>query len=111
MSVAACRLLAERGLRPDVVAGHSLGEYSAHVAAGTFAFADAVRTVHHRGRYMQEAVPVGVGAMAAMLGLDDEAVRAACDGGRRGRGGEPGEPQRARPGRDRRTRGGGGARR
>ncbi len=79
MSVAACRLLEQRGLRPDVVAGHSLGEYSAHVAAGTFTFADAVRTVHLRGRYMQEAVPVGVGAMAAVLGLDDEAVRAACD--------------------------------
>ena len=48
-------------MRPALVAGHSLGEYSAHVAAGTFAFADAVRTVHHRGRYMQEAVPVGDG--------------------------------------------------
>lgn len=79
VSVAACRLLEERGLRPDVVAGHSLGEYSAHVAAGTFSFADAVRTVHHRGRYMQEAVPVGVGAMAAILGLDEDAVRVACD--------------------------------
>jgi [acyl-carrier-protein] S-malonyltransferase len=78
-SVAACRLLETRGLRPAIVAGHSLGEYSAHVAAGTFAFADAVRTVHHRGRYMQEAVPVGVGAMAAVLGLDEAAVRAACD--------------------------------
>jgi [acyl-carrier-protein] S-malonyltransferase len=79
MSVAAYRLLDERGLRPDVVAGHSLGEYSAHVAAGTFAFADAVRVVHHRGRYMQEAVPIGAGAMAAVLGLDEDGVRAACD--------------------------------
>ncbi|MGE0362047.1 MAG: ACP S-malonyltransferase [Vicinamibacterales bacterium] len=79
VSVAACRLLDERGLRPDVVAGHSLGEYSAHVAAGTFSFADAVRTVRHRGRYMQEAVPVGAGAMAAVLGLDEAAVQAACD--------------------------------
>jgi [acyl-carrier-protein] S-malonyltransferase len=79
VSVAAFRLLDERGLRPAVVAGHSLGEYSAHVAAGTFSFADAVRTVHHRGRYMQEAVPVGAGAMAAVLGLDEAAVQAACD--------------------------------
>ncbi len=79
VSVAAWRVLDARGLRPDVVAGHSLGEYSAHVAAGTLAFADAVRLVHHRGRYMQEAVPVGHGAMAAILGLDEDAVRAACD--------------------------------
>lgn len=78
MSVAACRLLESRGYRPDVVAGHSLGEYSAHVAAGTFAFADAVRLVHHRGRYMQEAVPVGTGAMAAVLGADDALVALAC---------------------------------
>ena len=79
VSVAACRLLEAHGVRPAIVAGHSLGEYSAHVAAGTLSFADAVRTVHHRGRYMQEAVPVGDGAMAAVLGLDEEAVRAACD--------------------------------
>jgi [acyl-carrier-protein] S-malonyltransferase len=79
VSVAACRLLEAHGVRPAIVAGHSLGEYSAHVAAGTFSFADAVRTVHHRGRYMQEAVPVGDGAMAAILGLDEDAVRAACD--------------------------------
>ena len=78
VSVAACRLLESRGIRPDIVAGHSLGEYSAHVAAGTFAFADAVRTVRRRGRYMQEAVPVGTGAMAAILGLDREGVAAAC---------------------------------
>jgi [acyl-carrier-protein] S-malonyltransferase len=78
VSVAACRLLEHRGIRPSIVAGHSLGEYSAHVAAGTFSFADAVRTVHHRGRFMQEAVPAGEGAMAAILGLDEDGVRAAC---------------------------------
>ena len=69
-SVAAWRVLNEKGLKPNFVAGHSLGEYSAHVAAGTFTFADAVRTVRNRGKYMQEAVPVGVGAMAAILGMD-----------------------------------------
>jgi [acyl-carrier-protein] S-malonyltransferase len=68
-SVAAWRVLQEKGLKPDFAAGHSLGEYSAHVAAGTLAFTDAVRTVRNRGRYMQEAVPVGVGAMAAILGM------------------------------------------
>jgi [acyl-carrier-protein] S-malonyltransferase len=78
VSVAASRLLASHGLRPDVVAGHSLGEYSAHVAAGTFAFADAVRIVHHRGQYMQEAVPVGTGAMAAILGADEALAAQAC---------------------------------
>ncbi len=104
VSVAACRLLEAHGVRPAIVAGHSLGEYSAHVAAGTFGFADAVRTVHHRGRYMQEAVPVGEGAMAAILGLDEDAVRAACDEAANGRGGEPGEPECPRPGGDCRTR-------
>jgi [acyl-carrier-protein] S-malonyltransferase len=79
MSVAVCRLLAERGLAPAFVAGHSLGEYSAHVAAGTFDFADAVRLVRNRGRYMQEAVPVGEGAMAAILGLDEAGVIRACE--------------------------------
>ena len=59
-----------------MAAGHSLGEYSAHVAAGTLTFADAVRTVRRRGRYMQEAVPVGAGAMAAILGLDGDRGRA-----------------------------------
>jgi [acyl-carrier-protein] S-malonyltransferase len=78
VSVAACRLLASRGFAPDFVAGHSLGEYSAHVCAGTMAFADAVRTVRRRGRYMQEAVPVGQGAMAAVIGLDADAVARAC---------------------------------
>lgn len=77
-SVAAFRLLESRGVRPAMVAGHSLGEYSAHVAAGTFAFADAVRIVHHRGQYMQEAVPVGEGAMAAILGGDEALVAQAC---------------------------------
>lgn len=78
MSVAVCRLLAERGLAPSFVAGHSLGEYSAHVAAGTLQFADAVRLVRSRGRYMQEAVPAGQGAMAAILGLDEAGVNQAC---------------------------------
>src|SRR6202158_1627962 len=68
-SVAAWRVLQQKGLKPDFVAGHSLGEYSAHVAAGTLTFTDAVLTVRNRGRYMQEAVPVGVGAMAAILGM------------------------------------------
>jgi [acyl-carrier-protein] S-malonyltransferase len=73
-SVAALRVLQEKGINPAYVAGHSLGEYSAHVAAGTLSFADAVRTVRNRGKYMQEAVPVGVGAMAAILGMPLEAV-------------------------------------
>ena len=77
-SVAAWRVLKEKGLTPAFVAGHSLGEYSAHVAAGTLDFADAVRTVRMRGKYMQEAVPVGVGAMAAILGMDMEKVAAVC---------------------------------
>jgi len=75
-SVAAWRVLQEKGLKPDFVAGHSLGEYSAHVAAGTLTFADAVRTVRNRGKYMQEAVPVGVGAMAAILGMALDKVSA-----------------------------------
>lgn len=76
-SIAIYRALESR-CRPALVAGHSLGEYSAHVAAGTIAFADAVRIVRHRGRYMQEAVPVGTGAMAAILGLDAARVEEAC---------------------------------
>ena len=72
-------ILGAHGLQPSFVAGHSLGEYSANVVAGTFAFADAVRVVQRRGRYMQEAVPVGVGAMAAILGLDADGVRRACE--------------------------------
>jgi len=78
VSTAACRLLASKGIAPAFVAGHSLGEYSANVAAGTFAFADALRLVRNRGRYMQEAVPVGTGAMAAILGLDAARVAQAC---------------------------------
>jgi [acyl-carrier-protein] S-malonyltransferase len=79
-SIAAYRVLEAEGLaaRAAFVAGHSLGEYSANVAAGTFAFADAVRTVRRRGGYMQEAVAVGTGAMAAILGLDAEKVAQAC---------------------------------
>lgn len=84
-SIAAWRVLEEKGMKPAFVAGHSLGEYSAHVAAGTLTFADAVRTVRNRGKYMQEAVPVGVGAMAAILGMPLEKVTAVCseaaDGG------------------------------
>jgi [acyl-carrier-protein] S-malonyltransferase len=68
----------ESGLRPAYVAGHSLGEYSALVAAGALSFADAVRTVRQRGAFMQEAVPVGVGAMAAILGLDTVELEAVC---------------------------------
>jgi len=78
MSVAVLKLVESRGVRAAFVAGHSLGEYSAHVAAGTLSFADALRTVRARGRYMQEAVPVGAGAMAAILGLDEDAVARAC---------------------------------
>jgi [acyl-carrier-protein] S-malonyltransferase len=79
VSVAAWRLLESMGLQPAWMAGHSLGEYSAHVAAGTFSFADALRIVRARGRYMQQAVPVGRGAMAAILGLDGDAVERACE--------------------------------
>jgi [acyl-carrier-protein] S-malonyltransferase len=78
VSVAAYRLVKQRGLSPDFVAGHSLGEYSAHVAAGTLSFADALRTVRNRGKYMQEAVPVGVGAMAAILGMELSNVQTIC---------------------------------
>ena len=79
VSVAAQRVLAARGIEPALVAGHSLGEYSANVAAGTMGFADAVRVVRRRGQYMQEAVPVGAGAMAAILGLDGDEVARACE--------------------------------
>ncbi|MFZ0760932.1 MAG: ACP S-malonyltransferase [Candidatus Sulfotelmatobacter sp.] len=77
-SIAALRVLQTAVPKPGFVAGHSLGEYSAHVASGTMSFADAVRTVRERGKYMQEAVPVGVGAMAAILGMDLERVAAVC---------------------------------
>jgi [acyl-carrier-protein] S-malonyltransferase len=88
-SVATYRVLSEKGIKPNFVAGHSLGEYSAHVAAGTFSFADAVRTVRNRGKYMQEAVPVGVGAMAAILGLDLDKVTAICTDAAQGEVCEP----------------------
>ena len=77
-SVAAYRVLAEKGVRPDFVAGHSLGEFSALVAAGALEFADAVRLVRRRGEYMQSAVPEGVGAMAAILGLAPVQVAELC---------------------------------
>lgn len=78
VSTAAARVLEEKGVAPQFVAGHSLGEYSAHVAAGTLEFADAVRTVRNRGRYMQEAVPAGEGAMAAVLGMPLEQLVEVC---------------------------------
>src|SRR5271170_6695632 len=78
VSVAVYRVLAENGLNPDFVAGHSLGEYSALVAAGALKFSDAVQLVRKRGTYMQEAVPAGVGAMAAIMGLSPAVVADAC---------------------------------
>jgi len=78
-SVAAFRVLQEKGIAPQYVAGHSLGEYSAHVAAGTIEFADTVRTVNKRGRYMQEAVPAGKGAMAAILAMSLDELKKVCD--------------------------------
>ena len=77
-SIAVFRILEQRGIRPDFVAGHSLGEYSALVVAGALRLSDAAVLVRHRGRYMQEAVPVGVGAMAAILGLNAQEVEAIC---------------------------------
>ncbi len=79
MSIAVVRVLKEKGITPQYVAGHSLGEYSAHVAAGTFSFADAVRAVRKRGQYMQEAVPAGQGAMAAVLGMSIDALQDVCN--------------------------------
>ena len=77
-SVAAAAACAEHGIRPSIAAGHSLGEYSALVVAGALRFADAVRIVRRRGEFMQEAVPVGVGAMAAILGLGLDVVEGVC---------------------------------
>src|ERR1039457_2042143 len=74
VSVAAWRVLQSKGITPSYVVGHSLGVYSANVAAGTLSFADAVKTVRNRGKYIQEAVPVGVGAMAAIINLAAEQV-------------------------------------
>jgi [acyl-carrier-protein] S-malonyltransferase len=78
VSVAATRVLVDKGIVPAFAAGHSLGEYSAHVAAGTLKFADAVRTVRDRGRYMQQAVAAGQGAMAAILGLPANLIDQIC---------------------------------
>src|SRR3979490_2125088 len=78
VSIAAARVLAERGVQPVFAAGHRLGEYSAHVVANPRPFADAVRTVRSRGRYMQQAVPPGEGAMAAILGLPSDRISELC---------------------------------
>src|SRR5262244_644331 len=83
-SVAATRALFEKGVKPDFVAGHSLGEYSALVAAGALGLSDAARLVRRRGELMQEAVPVGVGAMAAILGIDAAKVTEACEAAAQG---------------------------
>jgi [acyl-carrier-protein] S-malonyltransferase len=79
VSMAAYRVLASRGIEPQLAAGHSLGEYTACAAAGLMSFADAIRALRSRGQFMQEAVPEGDGAMAAVLGLNADAVRAACE--------------------------------
>lgn len=84
VSTAACRVLQEKGVVPQFVAGHSLGEYSAHVAAATLSFADALRAVHNRGKYMQEAVPAGQGAMAAILGFPFHQLQQVCQEAARG---------------------------
>jgi len=86
-SIAVFRVLRERGLQFDVAAGHSLGEWTALVAAGALPLRDAVKLTHLRGTYMQEAVPVGQGAMAAVMGLDLAAVKAVC-----AKASQPGEP-------------------
>ncbi len=108
VSVAACRLAVSHGVTAAFAAGHSLGEYSAHVAAGTLSFADALRTVRRRGQFMQEAVPVGEGAMSAILGADADTVGAGVRRGARGACGPgrfAGQPERAGAGRHRRARG------
>jgi len=79
VSAAAAAVLAERGVQPDLVAGHSLGEYSALVCAGALSAADAARSVRARGTFMQEAVPAGQGAMSAVLGLEAARVKALCE--------------------------------
>lgn len=78
-SVACLEVLKEKGIKPDVVAGLSLGEYTAHVAAGSMSFEDAVKLVRKRGKYMQEAVPVGMGTMAAIIGLEQQDVIECCE--------------------------------
>src|ERR1700757_4735036 len=87
VSIAAQRVLVEKGITPGYVAGHSLGEYSADVAAGVLSFADAVCTVRSRGQFMQEAVPAGEGAMAAVLGMSSEDAAKACADAARESGG------------------------
>jgi [acyl-carrier-protein] S-malonyltransferase len=89
VSIAVLRVLESRIPKPSYVAGHSLGEYSAHVTSGTFSFAEALRTVRNRGKYMQEAVPVGVGAMAAILGMDAAKVAEVCKDAAQGEVCEP----------------------
>ena len=79
VSVIVNEILKEHGIQPDIAGGHSLGEYSALVAAGVLSFQDAVLLVHKRGQYMQEAVPVGEGGMAAIIGLGDEVIADACE--------------------------------
>lgn len=79
MSTAALRILEEKGIKPDVTAGLSLGEYTAHIASGSIDFKDAVRLVRKRGKYMQEEVPVGKGAMAAIIALSADEVRECCE--------------------------------
>ena len=111
VSVATYRVLEEKGIRPDFVAGHSLGEYSALVAAGALSFADAVRLVRSRGQYMQEAVPAGEGAMAAILGLRPGQVAEICRKAADGQVVAPGQPEFARPDGHLRPRRGGEARR
>src|SRR5689334_22382420 len=85
-SIAVFRTLLEKGLKFDIVAGHSLGEWSALVAAGAISLRDAVKLTNLRGTFMQESVPVGQGAMAALMGLDLEKVRGVCE-----RASQPGE--------------------
>jgi [acyl-carrier-protein] S-malonyltransferase len=90
VSIAAWRVLQEKAeIKPAFLAGHSLGEYSAHVVAGTVSFADAVRAVRNRGKYMQEAVPVGTGAMAAIVGMDLDSVGTICGDAAQGEVCEP----------------------
>jgi [acyl-carrier-protein] S-malonyltransferase len=97
VSTAAARVLEEKGVVPRFVAGHSLGEYSAHVAAGTLEFADAVRTVRNRGRYMQEAVPAGEGAMAAVLGMPLDQLQQVCAEAARAAANDAGGEPSAKP--------------
>lgn len=79
VSVAAMEAVMRKGIKPDIVAGLSLGEYAAHVCSGTFDFEEAIKLVKKRGKYMQEAVPQGIGAMAAVLGLDREVIKEALE--------------------------------